>query len=670
LTVSLFLLAQIMKTLEIKDIQARVSNTEDARAKYREMAAKWEKMWLLDAGYSKTLQEAIEKDGREQVTTADPFNVVNLAQRLISTMPRIDCPPKEVTEDATKHAQSKEQFLLAMWQQMAKLQGRNILYDASWMSLVRGRVVFEVKWIKEALPKKLQDKRFPISIRVLDPCNVGVHRGPLYVEYAYHKYSDKVVNVRQKYPKLSCWDERDFADENNDVNVVDFWWMDADSGDVWNAILVEDEFAKKPKKTSYEFIPIIEVYGDSAPTKDEAYRGLSILYSLDGPWQYKCRLQSNLGTGVLWATWPFFTVTNEEGHEIPDIKVRPGATENVPMGTKIDQILPQINLNTIEGMLAKVDESLQQSAFPNVMYGDAGSMQAGYGVSLLSDAARGRIKSFLEYLELGVMMVNEAVMSLIEVMDDDDKGVEIWGKNAKDNKLYKLCLYAKDLGGYYENMVTLRPNLPQDDMARQAFGLQLQQGGNLSRQTLWDKFLNIEVPTDEQDRIWTDRLFDSPELGANIQLTKLVQIYPKTWEMIIKGTPLEETARKMGILPPPPPPMGPPMGPPPGMGGPPGMMPPGMPGLPPMPPDGGPPPGMMGPPPPGGPMPLQPPAIPMPMGGGMPPAMQGQIEPEMMGLPPDGDPALFAQLMGQPLPPGEEMNLLAGLPQEGLPRGF
>lgn len=637
-----------MKTLEIKDIKARVTNTETARSEYVTMAARWEKMWLLDAGYTKTLSDAIEKDGREQVTTADPFNVVNLAQRLIATQPRIDCPPKENTEDATKVAQSKEQFLLAMWQQMAKLQGRNILYDASWMSLVRGRVCFEVKWIKDALPKKLQDKRFPISIRVLDPCNVGVHRGPLYVEYAYHKYRDKVVNVQQKYPKLSCWDDKENEDENGEVEVVDFWWTDGVSGDIWNAILVENEFAKKPKKTSYEFIPIIEVYGDSAPTKDESHRGLSILYALDGPWQYKCRLQSNLGTGVLWATWPFFTITNDEGHEIPDIKVRPGATENVPMGTKIDQILPQINLNTIEGMLAKVDESLQQSAFPNVMYGDAGSMQAGYGVSLLSDAARGRIKSFLEYLELGVMMVNEAVMSLIEVMDDDDKGVEIWGKNAKDNKLYKLCLYAKDLGGYYENMVTLRPNLPQDDMARQAFGLQLQQGGNLSRQTLWDKFLNIEVPTDEQDRIWTDRLFDSPELGPNIQLTKLVEIYPETWEMIIKGTTLEETARKMGILPPP--------------GLPPGMSSPGI-GGPPMPPLGG-------PPPPGGPMPLQPPGIPMPMGGGMPPSLQGQLEPENLGLQPRGDAALFGQLMGQPLPPEEEMNLLAGLPQGGPPKGF
>lgn len=38
---------------------------------------------------------------------------------------------------------------------------------------------------------------------------------------------------------------------------------------------------------------------------------------------------------------------------------------------------------------------VQQTAFPNVMYGDAGNMVAGYGINLLSDAIKGRIKSSL-----------------------------------------------------------------------------------------------------------------------------------------------------------------------------------------------------------------------------------------------------------------------------------
>jgi len=50
------------------------------------------------------------------------------------------------------------------------------------------------------------------------------------------------------------------------------------------------------------------------------------------------------------------------------------------------------------------------------------------------------------------------------------------------------------------------------------------------------------------------------------------------------------------------------------------------------------------------------------MDSGLPPEMQGQLTPEMMGLGPDLDPAVWAQLMGQPLSPNEELNQLSGLP--------
>ena len=324
--------------------------------------------------------------------------------------------------------------------------------------------------------------------------------------------------------------------------------------------------------------------------------------------------------------------------------------------------MPQVNLNVVEGMLAKLDTSMQQSAFPSVLYGESGSMQAGYGVSLLSDAAKGRIKSPLEYLEMAVMQVNEAVMALVETFDDDGEGVELWGKDAKDNKLYKLCMYGKDIGGYYENMVTLSPNLPQDDMQRVTMGLRLAESGRLSDQTFWDKWVNVPMPNDEADRIWAQKAMQSEELSRNMMLVKLMEIYPDSWDRIIKGTPFEQIAQTIAGPPPPPPP-------PPGMMGPDGMPMPGMPPTEPMPPGGTPPiegmppmgpPGMMGPPPP-----IQPPAMAMPMGGGIPPAMQGQLEAENLGLPPDMDPVLFAQLMGNPLAPQEELDVLAG---GGTPR--
>ena len=63
-----------------------------------------------------------------------------------------------------------------------------------------------------------------------------------------------------------------------------------------------------------------------------------------------------------------------------------------------------------------------------------------------------------------------------------------------------------------------------------------------------------------------------------------------------------------------------------------------------------------------GPGPIQPPGIQGPMGGNlMPNQMQGVMEPESLGLPPNVDPTLFAQMMNNPLPPQEELNRLGGM---------
>jgi hypothetical protein len=55
-----------------------------------------------------------------------------------------------------------------------------------------------------------------------------------------------------------------------------------------------------------------------------------------------------------------------------------------------------------------------------------------------------------------------------------------------------------------------------------------------------------------------------------------------------------------------------------------------------------------------------------PQGGGIPSEIQGLMGPQDVGLNPGGgtppgvDPLIFAELMNQPLPPQEELDILAG----------
>ncbi len=654
--------------LSVDEINQRVKFTDNARNDYRALANIWEKMWMLDPGFSQGLKDSIEKDGREQVITGDPADVVNLAQRLIATQPRINCPPCGETDAHFNQASKKEQFLTALWQRMVHLMGANILYDSAWQALVRGRAAVEVKWIKEELPPGVEHP--PFLIRNLDPLNVGVHRGPLFVEYAYHKYKDTVMNVRQRYPKFKFdTGMGKLDDEEAEVNVVDFWYRSRGTGDIWNAVTVDDQFAKPPKKTAYKFIPIIEVYGDSAPTANESHKGLSILHSMNGPWQSKCRGLSNMATGALWAAWPFFAVTNESGKIVKDITIRPGHTEVIPPGVNIQQIMPQVNMQGMQQVVDQLEGGLQKSTFPNVMYGQTGSVQSGYGVSMLTDAASGRVKSALEQLESMVAQVNSLILSLIDSFDDDDEGVSVWGYNEQDRKLYSTVLMKADIGEYYANHVKLRPSLPQDDMQRQIMGKQLVDSGYISEQTYRDEWLPIPSPTDERDRVWAEQAMKTPEMARNMQMVKLIEMFPDSWEEMIIGTPFEELAnqiaqRKQQKLaekraaemaaeqqamqqmmmqgPPGMPPMGP-MGP----GGP-------------MPPQG-PPMGPGGPPMPTG---AQVPAGAIgPQGGGISPEMAGQITPELMGMGRQEDPLAFQMMMqggGEQMPPEELRRLMGG----------
>lgn len=655
--------------LTIDEIRARVMITERERQGWKSLAQTWEKMWALDAGFKQDWRDAVEKEGREQVTLPDPLNIVNLGKRLISTSPRIEVPPADVDDPAERNADKIKAFLTALWQRINWQQGRIVLDDAIWFSLVRGRVAAEVKWVKDDLPKLIQKRNFPILVRTLDPYDVGIKRGANYVEYAYHKYKTDRADARQRYPRLALWKQAnndDIQTEDTQVTITDFWWTNPNTGRIWNAILVDEEFAKPCKETDYPYVPIIEVFGDSAPTKDKTYEGMSILHGLEELWPYKCRLASNLGTAVLWAVWPFVAVQNDNGQVVDDIQVRPGATVPVPAGTRFDTIKAQVDLNVLQAMLAQIDAGVQQTAFPNVMYGDGGNMAAGYGINLLSDAAKGRIKSFLEYLELFVTHINELVLALIDEFGGSSP-VHLWGQQAGTEDLYRLGLKRTDIGGRYDNQVKLRPNLPQDDLQVQTLGVRLADGKYISRQTLREKYLSVAMPENEQDRIFAEMAFENPEIMKNVTILRLMELFPNgEWKDLVKGTSLEQLAEQLiKPTPPPPPPMMPDMGMM-GPGGPPPGMPPEMMGPPGMPP-GGPPPGMMPPGMPPGGAPVQPPGMPTPLGGGIPPEMAGQMTPEAMGLPPGMPPEMFAQIMGRPLPPGEELAALAA--GGGMPPG-
>jgi hypothetical protein len=666
--------------LTLEHVLDRFKRKEREMEPYRLLCEDWLKMYQGDAGFNREHAQAIQQ-GQEQIITPAPFNTVNLSQRLLSTTPRIDVMPEEVSdEESVETAQSKEKWLNGMWKRANLDKRRNIIADASLYGLLMGRPVFDIRWVENKLPKLRKERQLPISIRALDPRNVGIHQGPLYTEYAYHTYTTSVLDIKQEYPdledkvdeksrlfeQLMKVDKETGSGEEHDITIVDFWYISPRTGKVWNCIIGEDQFLKEPSETDYPDIPIVVGRADYGLGLGEEWNGVSILHSMRGLWQAECRLISLMMTGVLWDFWPAMTVQNEYGASVGDVVISPGKTTQIPWGTKVDTIHLNPNTNIAQAVAAQVNAYMQQSTYPDVMFGKApGDLNAGYGVSLLSDAAKGRIKNLTESLEFIISHINSMALAIVEAFADK-KGVTLAIFDERNRTPMKLVLTPEMVGGNYANEVKITPDLPDDFMGKITMGLRLAESGKISDQTLRSDWLG-SVPTDEQKRIDYEAALKAEELRANMVLKTLVDSRGEKEALrLLYNTPMMpppppgkvwEQKKFMGEVKlvdmPEQPPMGPngmppspAMGPPPGMP-PPGAMPPGMPpmgGPPPMPPPQGPPPG---------PPPMPPELEQLLAAGQVPPPivealMAGQLSPEEVlqmameagVLPPPGGPPM------------------------------
>ena len=569
--------------LSAEEICERISDTDGKRAGFVKMAQRAEKMWSLKA-FNRTTQQAIEQDGQEQVVTPDPYNVVNLAMRLISSRPLIEVPPADSTEQEGDTEQIREQWLRGAWQMIQKQQGENPISNAAWQMFVLSRAPFQVSWIKNKLPKHMRATRFPVHVRNLSPYNVGVERGPYWVEHAYHKYDTTLAKILQMYPEARR--RKVIADRiakyrkgeswrEEEVSFTDFWYRDND-GNIWNAKLVDDEFIQQPEKSDYVDIPIVEAYGDTSMSSDPALKSLSILFPMDGLWQYKCRALSQMATGLLWYFWPFIYLTNETGQVVSDLRIWPGGMEQFPPGTNVNVVQIQPNMPLSQAILNTMESAMQQSPFPGVMYGEApGDLQAGYGVSILAQAAVGRVEQVRANLETAIEHVNELMLGMVETFATEKDGVTIYAHNAKNNRPYSETLKPSHINGFYKNRVTLKPQMPEDDLQRLTLGKTLVDSGLISARTYRDRWLNVELPDDEENRIFLEQTMKAPELMPKTMLAALKAYAPDSWREFIRGTALEQIVQKLE-QPPMPPTSSSPIG---GLGpvppGPPMAMPPG-----------------------------------------------------------------------------------------------
>ena len=638
----------------VEEIQDTVqSRMDDRNNLYRDMnrsQSAWSgKIW------DKTKQQALAIDGKRQVTTPVPYNTANLAMRLIDAKPKIQVPTTGEGAEADKDAEIVERWLNTMWENIAVEQVADPIVGATWKSFVLGRHCLQFLWIEDELPSSIADQRLPFTVRTLDPRNAGTYHNGIYTEYGWHKYDEKLSSVSARYGlrNKKMWKTRDMEEE---VCVIDYYWMEDDG--VWNAVIVDDEFVKKPTKTNYLMIPIVEGFGDYAPLSTEEERSMSLLAPLIDSWLYDCDLKSQMATGILYYFWPFLIAVNDQGHPIEDITIRPGMIKAYPAGTRIDSVIGSPNSELVKDMSRMMEASIQQSSFPEVLHGKApGDVQAGYGIDLLAQSARGRINSFRQNLERTISTINMIALNTLSWPNvSKKKGITVYGYSpaAQSGKYYTVN--EKQVDGKYRTIVNLKVDLDSSKLQKQTFWLRLVEAGIISKRTFLESVLPDEVPEDELERAMVQQALESDEMKPKTMLAALRKNFPEdgetsdklaTWRELIENTPFAALIAQEGG------PQGPPT--PPANGDMAQML-------------GGMPPGMAGPPPQAGPPPGMPPQGPpiqasMPMSPVMPVETQGGLTPEAMGAGSNFPPELWDMLMNQP--PESLIAMLNRLQEQG-----
>lgn len=605
----------------VEEVKDHVEDCEDANANYRLLAEKAQAAWELKA-FDRDLLTAINMDGQEQVVLPTPFNDIGLATRLLSSVPRVEVPATGETQEDEETADRKERWLSAAYQRINQQQRMNVVALLEHFSFLRGRHAFSVNWVRDDYPKNIRDRVFPILIRPLDPLNVGVSQNPLYTDYAYHKYCEKAGKIKRRYPKLTLEKVKD----DDEVDVIDYWWTDPKEGDIWHCIVCDKEFGKKPTRTDYRYIPIVVGHGDLSNYLNKDWSSLPLIAPTIDLWKYQCRLTSQMASMNMWFAYPHITVMNENGMDVGDIDIKPGGVKQYPMGTKFDILQPRPDLMVVQTIEQRVAGAMQDSTFPKVMFGDAGNLQSGYGVNSLANNARGRINPFRENLEMSLEYANQIMLSLVEEFGGAT-GVDVWGKSEATGKTYRTSINKDDIDGVYDNKVTLEPLVPQDTMQKETLGLRKVEVGIMSRQTYRDKIESTILPPDEQLRVDYEQTMNLPDMMPKKALAILQRKFPDNWLELIAGTQLEKGGIDAGLM---------------------HRMPDGslMEGQMPQPEQS-----------------MQPPGLNNGMGGGIPPQLQGQITPDMMGLPQQGDPLMYQQLVNGGMPPQDEMNALMGQPR-------
>ena len=365
---------------------------------------------------------------------------------------------------------------------------------------------------REALGE-FMDRRsltFPFIVKCANPRNLIWDDSKTRMKWVIEFSERNVRDLKRRYPEWTSEKEG-----SNLAQWIEYW------DEEWVAYIADSEFVWGPHRHGYGFLPytpIVPVHSFTFEDGNPAERFRGLLNNVRSLLDEEARLITQLGAIVrttAYRTLDFAgprmqTEEAAETYELfggknvlpPGVEVRPSPMVQVP-----PDIFQQLNI---------VQTLIEQATFPNVIRGvRPRGVSSGFGLSVLSGMGRLVFQGVADGVRHAVEQVNSNFAKLVE---NKLKG-RITVHARSDIHNFDQTIAPDDIKGYYENVVQVKAEAPEEREREALLAMRLRGAGVISLYEA-QRRSGIINPLEEQMQIRAEQLMNSEEFMA--QQTQLL----------------------------------------------------------------------------------------------------------------------------------------------------
>ena len=359
---------------------------------------------------------------------------------------------------------------------------------------------------KEALAD-FMDRRsisFPLDVLAIDPRNMlwdDSLTGPHWAIEFYER-SD-ADTIRRRYVNWT-------SDKKNGQMVSWFEYWD----DEW-AVFVADNEVVWSGRHGYGFMPYTFAIpatslSSSSGCPDERYQG--ILQGVSGLLKTRGRLMNAYEAILRQSAWPTLNFSGQ-AHLVEETKKNYelfGGMNTLPPGVNVGLSPMALPPQEILQSLTIVDNEIEEASFPNVVRGmRPKGVSSGFGVSVLAGMGRLVFQGTADGMAHAIEQVN---MKFAKLIENKIRGrITVHARSEAHN--FDQTIGPDDIRGYYENIVSLKAEAPEEREREALLAFRLWNGGNgIISMYEAQRRSGVVNPLEEQLQMGAEKIMNSPQI--------------------------------------------------------------------------------------------------------------------------------------------------------------